>query len=268
MAEQTNNNTDPTTIPSPATDVEAEAIAAAKANVVAKLAEIEAAQAGESAEGADDEGDPFIPVKELPAWATKLGLDAESLAALEKRPDAVKRLEQMLAEPAQAVDAPNDDATETDDAAAAGTGDDAASAKIAELEAKIRALENRVERVPDALDDLAIRSGLAAFGRERWVAPDSKEAGNRRRLRETVETLRAGYAARKAAIPTDEDLVARAIRLDFADELSAKANAPIERRQSQMIARPASRQERALPEGRERAIANAREKLRNIAANT
>lgn len=268
----------------PRTDAAAEALATAKANAAAKFAEIEARDDAEPYAGAEEEEDAIDPdirsipakdaepdgkaeakaapkddTKELPEWAKSLGLTADEAAVIGKRPETVERIERTLSAPKKADDG---DAKQRSDDSAARDGDESDS-RIAKLEAEIRSLRTKLERVPDALDDLAIRSGHAdIFGKERWIAPDSKEQANRAKLREFVEVLRDGYARKGRTVPPDEELVATAIRAQFADELAASRSEPKRARESQMIARPNPRRDREIPEGRERAVANARELIR------
>lgn len=264
MAETT--TTTPVAGDAPAEPTEAQLIEKAKENV-AKLMEERYGDddAGEPAEADDAPGE--MPAAEFDAQVTRavaLGFSADEAAKIVDS-GLLAKIEATLSAQ-KPVEAPKVEAKEDEGPTAAGNGD-AASSKIAELEAKIRALESRVDRVPDAIDDLAIRSGHEAiFGRERWIDPGSREQGNRDRLRVAVDVLRAGYATKGKAVPPDAELVERAVRMEFADELQSSRAAPVVRRQSQMLSRPASRQERELPHGKERAYAGVKEKMREIAA--
>ncbi len=244
-----------------------QAVATAKANVAKLMDEKAAAQAEVDADEPEGDEPAEMPAAEFSAAvdrAKALGFtDQEAAGLIETgllaKIELALSAKQPAAAPAPAAIEPEPDTAE-------GNGD-VGSDEIAALKAQIRALEARIERVPDALDDLAIRSGHEAiFGRERWIDPGSKEQANRQRLRTSVEVLRAGYAAKGQAIPPDAELVERAVRMEFADELSASRAAPVQRRQAQMISRPAPRQERELPFGKERARANLQEKIREIHA--
>lgn len=201
----------------------------------------------------------------VPKSMADLGFTPEDVLALSER-GILAAIERKLSGADVAKEVPA--VAEPDqDLSAARDGDGEMESEIAALKDQIRALQAKVERVPDAIDDLAVRSGHAAvFGKERWIAPDSPEQANRARLRETVDTLRAGYAARGKAVPPDAELVDRALRLEFADELSAQRTAPIAKRETQMLSRPVPRQDKPIPHGRERALATLTEKFREIAS--
>jgi len=265
MSDETTKNDTPAETPTP-TPME-QAIATAKANVAKLMDEKAAERAEEEVEDTAGDEPAEMPAAEFSAAvdrAKALGFtDQEAAGLIETGLLAKIELALSAKQPAAA---PEPAATEPEPDTAEGNGD-VGSDEIAALKAQIRALEARIERVPDAIDDLAIRSGHEAiFGRERWIDPGSKEQANRQRLRTSVEVLRAGYAAKGQAIPPDAELVERAVRMEFSDELAASRAAPVRARQAQMISRPAPRQERELPHGKERAYATMREKEREINA--
>jgi hypothetical protein len=160
---------------------------------------------------------------------------------IEESRSAVKSglAQKILNNMAPASPEPKSDESAAD--SADGNGDERAD-EISALKAQIRALEERVGRNPDATDDLILGEGLeTVFGKDRWVQPDSEFASNRARVKDAVETLKSGLKAQGKAIPSAKELVQRAVRMEFGDELVANARRPVERRQQQFTARPTAR---------------------------
>jgi hypothetical protein len=139
--------------------------------------------------------------------------------------------------------------------------------EIAALKAQLRALEERVGRSPDATDDLILAEKAASiFGEDRWVQPDSEYARNRMRVKEAVSTLSAGLKAQGKAVPPVAELVRRAVRMEFGDEIAETARAPIAKRQNQFLSRPTARPSRDDVPGEAKARRNLQEKLRQLGA--
>lgn len=181
--------------------------------------------------------------------AKALGFD-ESEAALLASKGLVDKIE--------ALRAPKEQQKSEGDAGRKAEERPSSDPRYEELLAKLRALESRIERVPDAIDDAMLRSGHESlFGKERSPAPSSKEAENRRLVRDAVEVLRSGYAQRGKPVPPDEELVRSAVLMSFPEELTkGRGQTARNGRESQFIARPSPRQEKPPTKGRDLAIAS------------
>lgn len=135
--------------------------------------------------------------------------------------------------------------------------------EIEALRAQLRALEERVGRSPDATDDLILaEKATSVFGEDRWVQPDSEHARNRMRVKDAVATLSAGLKAQGKAVPPVAELVRRAVRMEFGDEIAEASRAPVANRQKQFMNRPTARPSRDDVPGDEKARRFVREFVR------
>ncbi len=154
---------------------------------------------------------------------------------------------------------------ETTDPGGSGSPDADLAKTVAAMQAELAALRGQVGRVPDAVDDHIVASGHEQlFGKGRWVEPDSAHAENRRLVKESVDTLRAGYRAQGKAVPPDTELVRRAVQMQFGDELRNATPVRVQQRQNSFIARATSRNHADLPPGVDKATASVAAKLREF----
>ena len=215
----------------------------------------------------DDEAEPVESEPEDPSIAPEH--EADYTALLERgftideargavKSGLAKRIISSLPKQAE----PSGDAQESD---AGQREPETDPSEIAALKAQIRALEERVGRSPDATDDIILKEGLAdIFGSDRWVQPDSDHATNRKRVRDTVEVLKAGFKAQGKQLPSAADLVRRAVRAEFGDEIVEMARRPIEKRKQQFTQRPTARPTREDVPGEALARRNFSERLRKL----
>lgn len=231
----------------------------------AKLAEIDARSHEESP-------DPVDAPDDVPQLTPDQQSDVQALLALGCTPDEARSAAESgmskrilkIAE-SRAAKAEESKADVREDSSATGGADVNPDDRIAALEAQVKSLSEKLGRQPDSTDDIILmQKHTALFGESRWVQPDSEFAENRKRVREAADVLRAGLKSQGKPVPPDEELVKRAIRLEYGDEIAASKNPRIEQRKTQMIARPTARPSRDDSPGEAKARQVFTEKFRNL----
>lgn len=212
----------------------------------------------------DAEPEPEAPVEAPEDVQAMVGIgctpdEARSLAAA----GVARRVREAIARAGRKAE-PAEDAE--DGSGEAGAPAEAPPDRIKALEAQIAALAARLDRVPDAIDDLLGRSGRTSlFGDGRSAPPDPQQAANRAAVRAEADVLRRGYVAAGRAVPDDATLVQRAIALAFPEAVGTQPSDAVARRQQQFTARPTSRMPAPAPDGVEKAVASVAARLKEIA---
>jgi hypothetical protein len=113
--------------------------------------------------------------------------------------------------------------------------------KIRELESKFaeKAEKQASENLPSFVKNLG-QEWQQVFGTD-----DKPNSDNLKRLEESVQTIRAGYAARHRRIPADQELLKMALNASFSDKQKEIARSEftgkVEKRSSQIVSRPGTR---------------------------
>lgn len=129
--------------------------------------------------------------------------------------------------------------------------------KVAGLEQTVKSLSDSVRgretsdaaaKVERMFSDLAKDSALKGVfgeGDARTLDKSSPEWKNRLRLLNEMDALAAGYHARQRAVPSEEELMRRALRSEFGQELESTATQKVRdqlrSREGQFVARPTQR---------------------------
>lgn len=113
--------------------------------------------------------------------------------------------------------------------------------KIRELETKFseKSEKQAAEHIPSFVKNLG-DEWQQVFGTE-----DKPNTENLKRLDESVQTIRAGYAARHRRIPADNELLKMALNASFGDKQKEIARSEftgkVEKRSNQIVSRPGTR---------------------------
>ncbi|MFW6033479.1 MAG: hypothetical protein ACOCTI_08930, partial [Phycisphaeraceae bacterium] len=123
--------------------------------------------------------------------------------------------------------------------------------RIGELEEQLgeQVMASRLDRVDRTLDGMG-EEYAELFGRGPRAGLGEAEIANRQQVLETIDTLRSGYAQQGKTIPSDAELVKRAVQSEFGDKLQEITRKQLaqrtERRRRQALSRGSSREGKAL----------------------